>query len=1140
VTPVDDAPRSEATNDLGSVDEDVATSFDLNDLFEEVDGEEITVSLKDGETLPEGLEINESGELTGTPTVPGDYEFTIIGTDEGGAQTETVISITVNEASNDAPQLKDGGITDLGDVDENDSAASFDLSAQFTDEEGDDLNFTLKDGSVLPEGLTLKPEGTLSGTPTVPGEYQFRIIVSDGNGGQTEEKFTINVVNVNEEVGAITDTDSTDNQVSENAAIGDTVGIDANAIDADGDTVSYSLSNDAGGLFAIDPSTGVVTVNGNLDYETATEHTITVVATSADGSTSDKDFTIAVQNSDSNNGGDTDNAVGAITDTDSTDNQVSENAAIGDTVGIDANAIDADGDTVSYSLSNDAGGLFAIDPSTGVVTVNGNLDYETATEHTITVVATSADGSTSDKDFTIAVSDVNDEAPVTSDSTINSMEDTVSTIVLSATDVDSPVAAFNLSSLPTNGVLYLDSAMTQQVEVDTDYSASSNQLTLYFQPNENWAGSTGFNFQAKDPNGLASDASTVTINVAAQADTPNLSGPGKIVELVDLSGVNGNDQNGVVDLTGGTIILNSEEDNSEASAAEIESGLGLTTGTLDSLADTSSSTKAVDGSFYQKTFYAEVGDTLTFNWDFIDPESAGGFDTTLYNDYAIVVINGQPVILETTNDDDQGVATYSYTVTETGPLTLGFAVVNVGDNQYDSQLIVSDLQLSGTSVPVQTVEVDLDIASSLVDVDGSESMVVTLSDFPEGTQFSQGSLVGSDWVIDLGTSSLEGLTMTLPADAGAFNLAVTATSTDSDGSTANSNLTIPVTLLDTSSVDSAQVGLQANYYGFNRVSVGNTNIESISEARTVIDTKNVDATFVATTLDYGAGTGDLARGSNLQTFLKDDAASLSRDPSSNEHALIHMEGKIYLTAGTYGFQVTADDGYQILVNGQAVAEYDNNQGATTRNPDNYSQGHQYFTIDESGAHDIEIIYWDQGGGYRFLAEITDDNGVSWNTLDESYLRSSETNADLLIGTDSGDQLVGLLVDDNIFGEEGDDTIIGNAGDDYLSGGAGSDTFVWNSGDEGTAAQPSVDVITDFETGSGGDVLDLADLLIDEQSNDLTQYLSFESDGVNTTISVKADATNVTQKIVLEGVNLTGPDGDIINQLIQDGNLDIDQ
>ena len=51
-------------------------------------------------------------------------------------------------------------------------------------------------------------------------------------------------------------------------------------------------------------------------------------------------------------------------------------------------ATDADGDTVTYSLDDDAGGLFTIDANTGEVTVAGNLDYETATSHTITVRAT--------------------------------------------------------------------------------------------------------------------------------------------------------------------------------------------------------------------------------------------------------------------------------------------------------------------------------------------------------------------------------------------------------------------------------------------------------------------------------------------------------------------------------------------------------------------------------------------------------------------------------------------------------------------------------------------------------------------------------------------------------------------------------
>ncbi|WP_344797691.1 type I secretion C-terminal target domain-containing protein, partial [Litoribacillus peritrichatus] len=744
--------------------------------------------------------------------------------------------------------------------------------------------------------------------------------------------------------------------------------------------------------------------------------------------------------------------------------------------------------------------------------------------------------------------------PTTDDAVINSIEDNLVSIVLVANDSDGSIESFSLNELPVNGTLYLDSAMTQEVQVGIDYSAVSEQLTVYFKPTDHWAGNTSLEFAAKDEEGLSSNTSTVTINVAPDADAPNLYGPSKVVELVDLSGNNGNEQNGVVDITNGTITLNSEDDNNEASPADIESGLGLSSGTLDSLAETSSATKAVDGSFYQKTFYAQVGDTLTFNWDFIDPESAGGFNTTVFNDYAIVVINGQPVVLESTNDNDQGVATYSYTVTETGPLSLGFAVVNVGDNQYDSQLIISDLELSGINVPIETVDVELNLASSLVDLDGSESLVVTLSGFPEGTQFSEGSLVGSNWVIDLGTSSLDGLTMTLPANAGAFDLQVTSTSTDSDGSNADSSLTIPVTLLDASSAGSAQVGLQGNYYGFNRVEFGNNNIESISEARTVINNQSVDATFTATTLDYGSdsNSGDLARSNHLQEFLKDDASSLSRDPGNNEHALLHMEGKIYLTEGTYGIQVTADDGYQILIDGQSVAEYNGNQGAQLRNPDSPQgdpnnplydpeQNHVYFDITDAGAHDIEIIYWDQGGGYRFLAEITDDNGATYETLDDGYLRSSETDATQLIGDDSSNELVGLLVDDDIFGQAGNDTIIGNSGNDYMSGGDGSDTFTWMSGDEGTVGSVASDVITDFQVGSGGDVLNLSDLLIDEENNSLDQFLHFTKEGNDTVVEVSPDKGSVTQKITLQGVDLTtyGDDSAIITKLISDGNLDVD-
>ena len=106
--------------------------------------------------------------------------------------------------------------------------------------------------------------------------------------------------------------------------------------------------------------------------------------------------------------------MGAVTDSNATPNTVAENAAVGTPVGLTGLATDADAtnNTITYSLDDTAGGRFAIDSNTGVVTVNAALDYETATSHAVTVRATSSDGSFSTQSFTIAVTDVNDNAPV--------------------------------------------------------------------------------------------------------------------------------------------------------------------------------------------------------------------------------------------------------------------------------------------------------------------------------------------------------------------------------------------------------------------------------------------------------------------------------------------------------------------------------------------------------------------------------------------------------------------------------------------------------------------------------------------------------------------------------------------------------
>jgi Ca2+-binding RTX toxin-like protein len=120
-------------------------------------------------------------------------------------------------------------------------------------------------------------------------------------------------------------------------------------------------------------------------------------------------------------------------------NSIAEGAANGTAVGITAFSSTAG---VTYSLSNSAGGRFAINSSTGVVTVaNGTLiDFENSgTGHSfgITVQAADGAGGTSLASFTIGVTDVNDTAPTfTSSAAASVAENTTAVVDLTTTDPD--------------------------------------------------------------------------------------------------------------------------------------------------------------------------------------------------------------------------------------------------------------------------------------------------------------------------------------------------------------------------------------------------------------------------------------------------------------------------------------------------------------------------------------------------------------------------------------------------------------------------------------------------------------------------------------------------------------------------------
>jgi hypothetical protein len=99
--------------------------------------------------------------------------------------------------------------------------------------------------------------------------------------------------------------------------------------------------------------------------------------------------------------------IGSVIDIDSSSNTVVEGAQVGSSTGIQVTAIDPNGeDSIKYILVNDEASAFNIDEDSGLVSVAGELDFETAQSHSLLVRAVSSDGSSSEAAFAISVEDI--------------------------------------------------------------------------------------------------------------------------------------------------------------------------------------------------------------------------------------------------------------------------------------------------------------------------------------------------------------------------------------------------------------------------------------------------------------------------------------------------------------------------------------------------------------------------------------------------------------------------------------------------------------------------------------------------------------------------------------------------------------
>jgi T1SS-143 domain-containing protein len=194
-----------------------------------------------------------------------------------------------------------------------------------------------------------------------------------------------------------------------------------------------------------------------------------------------------------------------------------------------------------------------------------------------------------------------------------------------------------------------------------------------------------------------------------------------------------------------------------------------------------------------------------------------------------------------------------------------------------------------------------------------------------------------------------------------------------------------------------------------------------------------------------------------------------------------------------------------------------------------------------------------GGGNTFLGGGDVSDTLTGDSSNEVLYGGAGN--DTLNSDGGNDHLVGGTGDDTLNGGSSGDILEGGAGNDFLTGGSGSsttDAFVWKLGETGT------DHVTDFKlapASSGGDILDLHDLLTGEHANAATldAYLNFgagtgaDAGKAVITVDANGDGSGTDQTIVLSNVTYVElqtyaggtSDVDIITKLLQNGNLKVD-
>ncbi|MCC7305077.1 MAG: tandem-95 repeat protein [Alphaproteobacteria bacterium] len=204
----------------------------------------------------------------------------------------------------------------------------------------------------------------------------------------------------------------------------------------------------------------------------------------------------------------------------------------------------------------------------------------------------------------------------------------------------------------------------------------------------------------------------------------------------------------------------------------------------------------------------------------------------------------------------------------------------------------------------------------------------------------------------------------------------------------------------------------------------------------------------------------------------------------------------------------------------------------------------FYAGDGDDVLDLTSWLWDDADNVTMYGGNGNDN--LWSSTGDDYLYGEDGNDylfggggdDYLDGGNGNDQLYGsvdhdIMIggagNDKFYAETGNDILVMGEGTDHAWGCGGSDQFVFNFLDN------SVDKIQDFQTGAGGDVLNITDILqgYDPLTDVLSNFVQVVQHGANTDIKINADGDiggAYTTIAMLQGVNTT------LAAMVSGGNL----